>query len=753
MHLRSVTPLATLALSLAVVAGLVPLGLGGSARAQGEPTGAETAAPAPLDIGAKVPGVFATQSREAANGQFEREETLTVGIPPAQPLVVYTLTTRNGTISGASLREERYQRAATPSLPGVPPEKIAAGPIDMVSTWSTRQLPFATNFEELGYSAPAIVAVRRGAVDGVIENGMLLAPAAREKLAVDKPVVAGDELIVTAPANAARSYTVKLVSSGGTITPDPAFPPGKATGVAYEIRRKGDLKTLYEADPTYTRVSPEAGLPVIYVWPDPKNDESPVYIERRFDAGKQPYELVLSLTVHNLGDQVLRVNPEIRVAAWQHPQNMAGGGMFGGPTPIMEGTCQTIEGAEHAPFKSLHEKAIDHMQQVPTDGAIEIQRHGIPTTWAGVGTNYFLSAVVPIVQAPGGQCKIALRDFEPASPGHWVLAASWIGSNVQTLQGRPIGTGQVGSGACVPSWLPETSATAKGALRCGAAMATLGLPDTASARDVEQAWGSKRKAGGDLTAVDRAHEALAGRKQATWRFSLYNGPKEEAALAATSPDLEASLRFGWMTFVGRPLHKVLVWFYNGLGSWPLAIILLTIILKGLTWPLNSRSYRSLQKMQALKPKLEELKRKTGDDKQRFQQEQMALYRREGVNPLASCLPMLLQFPIWVGLYGSILGSVELYHEPLGLWVPDLSAPDPIFVMPILLGILMFVQTWLTPSAGGTDGMQAKIMKYGMPLLFTTFMLFLPSGLVLYIIVNTALTIGQNVLIRRRFKPA
>lgn len=743
MHLKSIGFLGSLVVVCAA----------SSAWAQGDPGGAEPAPTPAVEVGGKVPGKVQAGTREAANGQVEREETLTVAVPPQSPLVVYTLTTRNGTLSGAQLMEPRYTQAASPALAGVPPEKVAAGPIDMVSTWSTRQLPFAVSFAELGYSAPAMIVIRRGATDGVIDNGMLMTPAAREKLVVDKPVQVGDEIVVTAPANLAATYHVKSVASGGTVTPEPAFPPGKVTGVAYEIRRRGDLRTLYEGDPTYTRVSPEAGLPAVYVWPNPQTDESPVYIERRFDTGRQPYELVLSVTVHNLGDQVLRVNPEIRVAAWQHPQNMQGGGMFGGPTPIMEGTCQTIEGAEHAPFKVLHEKAIERFQSNAPEGALETQVHGIPTSWAGVGTNYFLAAVVPIVQAPGGQCKIQLRDFAPASPGQWVLSASWIGSSVQTLQGRPAGSGAAGSGACVPTFIPATSPTGAGALRCGAALATLGLPETASVKDIEQAWGGKRKAGGDVAAVDQAHDALAGRKQATWRFSIYNGPKEEAALAATSPELESSVRFGWMTFIGRPMHKVLVWFHDGIGSWPLAIILLTLILKGLTWPLNSKSYRSLQKMQALKPKLDELKRKTGDDKQRFAQEQMALYRREGVNPLASCLPMLLQFPIWVGLYGSILGSVELYHEPLGLWVHDLSAPDPIFVMPILLGILMFIQTWLTPTAAGQDGMQAKIMKYGMPILFTFMMLFLPSGLVLYIIVNTALTIGQNVLIRRRYKPA
>jgi YidC/Oxa1 family membrane protein insertase len=132
---------------------------------------------------------------------------------------------------------------------------------------------------------------------------------------------------------------------------------------------------------------------------------------------------------------------------------------------------------------------------------------------------------------------------------------------------------------------------------------------------------------------------------------------------------------------------------------------------------------------------------------------MALMKSEGVNPFAGCFPMLLQFPIWIGLYGAILGSVELYREPLGFWITDLSAADPWFVLPVIEGLLMFAQTALTPSTNGMEGGQAVFMKYGMPIMFTTFMLLLPSGLVLYIIINTALTIAQNLIIKRRMKTA
>ena len=150
-----------------------------------------------------------------------------------------------------------------------------------------------------------------------------------------------------------------------------------------------------------------------------------------------------------------------------------------------------------------------------------------------------------------------------------------------------------------------------------------------------------------------------------------------------------------------------------------------------------------------KPELDKLKKEHGDDKQAFNKAMFALYKRHKVNPLGGCLPMLLQMPIWIALYRTIAGAVELYHTPLGLWIDDLSASDPYFIMPVCMGALMIVQNAISGSTASMDGMQAKLMKWGMPIMFTAFMMFLPSGLVLYILVNTILTIFQNLYIRRR----
>jgi YidC/Oxa1 family membrane protein insertase len=195
------------------------------------------------------------------------------------------------------------------------------------------------------------------------------------------------------------------------------------------------------------------------------------------------------------------------------------------------------------------------------------------------------------------------------------------------------------------------------------------------------------------------------------------------------------------------LH-VLKWCHAMVPSWTLAIILLTVLVKLLLLPLTQKSYSQMQRMSSLKPQMDALREKYGKDKNRLNQEMMNLYKREKVNPLGGCFPMLLQMPIWIALYRTIYSSAELYQAPMGLWIQDLSAPDPWFVMPLVLGVLMFLQQKMTPTA--TDSQQAKMMLYIMPVMFTVFMLFLPAGLNLYILVNTILSLAQQLWLKRRF---
>jgi YidC/Oxa1 family membrane protein insertase len=201
-------------------------------------------------------------------------------------------------------------------------------------------------------------------------------------------------------------------------------------------------------------------------------------------------------------------------------------------------------------------------------------------------------------------------------------------------------------------------------------------------------------------------------------------------------------------FLAKPMLYLLRIFHGFIPHWGVAILLLTLVVKLLTWYWSQKSYVQMREMQKLKPELDKLKAKFKDDRTRLNTETMALYKRYKINPLGGCLPMLIQMPIWIALYRTIYSSVELYQAPLFGWITDLSAPDRYFILPALLGVSMFAQQWMTPSSG-MDEAQAKIMKWVMPIMFTAFMLFLPSGLNLYIFVNTALSVGQQVWVNKR----
>jgi YidC/Oxa1 family membrane protein insertase len=189
----------------------------------------------------------------------------------------------------------------------------------------------------------------------------------------------------------------------------------------------------------------------------------------------------------------------------------------------------------------------------------------------------------------------------------------------------------------------------------------------------------------------------------------------------------------------------LSWMYRWVGNWGIAIILLTVIIKLIFYPLSEASYRSMARMRVLAPKLQRLKEQYGDDKQRMQQAMMALYKTEKINPLGGCLPIVVQIPVFIALYWVLLASVELRHAPFMLWIQDLSRSDPYFVLPVLMGATMIIQTRLNPEP--PDPVQAKVMKI-MPIAFSVFFFFFPAGLVLYWLVNNILSILQQWHINR-----
>ena len=248
-----------------------------------------------------------------------------------------------------------------------------------------------------------------------------------------------------------------------------------------------------------------------------------------------------------------------------------------------------------------------------------------------------------------------------------------------------------------------------------------------------------------IGAKDPAVNIQAGSEQ-TLTATYYMGPKESDILEAIHPDLDLTVDYGWLFFISQPLFVLLKWLHSILGNWGVAIIAITIIVKSLMYPLTKAQYTSMAKMRALQPKMAALKEKFGDDRQKFGQATMEMYKKEKVNPMGGCFPILLQMPIFLALFYVFLESTELRHAEFIFWLTDLSAQDPYYVLPILFGASMFVTQKLQPMTV-TDPMQQKMMTF-MPVIFSVFFLWFPSGLVLYWLVSNLISIVQMLIIYR-----
>jgi YidC/Oxa1 family membrane protein insertase len=231
---------------------------------------------------------------------------------------------------------------------------------------------------------------------------------------------------------------------------------------------------------------------------------------------------------------------------------------------------------------------------------------------------------------------------------------------------------------------------------------------------------------------------------------IYAGPEVAAQLKQVAPGLELTIDYGFLWFICQPIFWLLRTMHELLGNWGVAIIATTVIIKAMFYKLSATSYKSMGNMRKLQPKIETLKQRYGDDKQGFSKAMMELYRKEKVNPLGGCLPILVQIPVFIALYYVLLESVELRQAPFMLWIHDLSAKDPYYVLPIIMGISMLIQQRLNPTP--PDPMQAKVMMV-MPIFFTFLFLQFPSGLVLYWVVNNILSILQQWYITRRIERA
>ena len=242
---------------------------------------------------------------------------------------------------------------------------------------------------------------------------------------------------------------------------------------------------------------------------------------------------------------------------------------------------------------------------------------------------------------------------------------------------------------------------------------------------------------------------IAPGESATFRTAIFVGPKDPDTLSAFGHNARSAVDLGWFSFIGEGFVALLRFIHGFVGNWGLAIILLTVCVRMALYPLTAASFRSMAKMRMLKPQMDDINARHKDDAEKRGAAIMELYRKEKVNPLFGCLPAIVQLPIWFALYQSLSTNIQLYHAPFALWWSDLSAPDPYYILPVLLGGLMFIQQRLTPNT--MDPLQQKMIMYGMPIMITFFMLFLPSGLCLYMVTNSVLGIAQQYYVQRKLE--
>ncbi len=245
---------------------------------------------------------------------------------------------------------------------------------------------------------------------------------------------------------------------------------------------------------------------------------------------------------------------------------------------------------------------------------------------------------------------------------------------------------------------------------------------------------------------DASHRLTGLQVNQASRVRVYIGPKKGIILQKIGVHLENAIEYGWFGIIARPLVKMLHFFNLYVHNYGIAIIILTVLIKLVFYPLSQKSYKSMSKMKEVQPKLAKIKEKYKDDKARLNKEMMDLYRTNKVNPFGGCLPMVAQIPVFFALYRALMVAIELRHAPFFGWILDLSAKDPYYITPLIMGATMFLQQKMTPSTG--DAMQAKMMLF-MPIIFTFMFLNFPSGLVLYWLVNNLLSIGQQYMVMRQ----
>ena len=436
---------------------------------------------------------------------------------------------------------------------------------------------------------------------------------------------------------------------------------------------------------------------VVLAWPDPQRYASPLYLIKRYSLGPadQPYLIKLQVSAVNVGNAPAVVGLTHDITAFQPPGTESGGllSMFAAPPDLKGAAMHT--GEETIRFDA---------HALATKEKAERSRLALPE-WLGVESRYFLMASAP-VEGFAKENDATLMSL----PNGVVMARLALAR--ETLPMAP--------GGCVPAELASVL---------------------------------QRPACSEKDKPAHLH---------TWLWELYTGPKDVEQLKPAGRGLVESIDFGWFGSIALPMLWVLRKGHDLSGSWPVAILLLTLLVKAMLWPVTMKSMRSMKKMSQLKPELDKLRaemeeraKKLGKaaDPQEINKATFDLYRQHNVNPVGGCLPLLLQMPVYIALYRAINASVSLYNQPLFGWIGDMTQKDPYYVLPLVLGVVMFLQQKLTPQAAGADPAQQKMMLYFMPVLFTLMMLGLPSGLTLYILANTALSVLQTVVMQRSDVPA
>lgn len=244
------------------------------------------------------------------------------------------------------------------------------------------------------------------------------------------------------------------------------------------------------------------------------------------------------------------------------------------------------------------------------------------------------------------------------------------------------------------------------------------------------------------------HISIAPGQSKTLSSRLYVGPENMKALKKIAPGLDLTIDYGLLWFISALLFRLMHYIYQVVGNWGWAIVLVTLLIKAVFYKLSASSYRSMANMRKLQPKIEMLRKRHSEDKQKLSQAMMELYKKEKINPLGGCLPIVIQIPVFIALYWVLIESVELRHAPFILWIRDLSAPDPFYILPIIMGVTMLVQQKLNPPP--PDPTQAKVMMM-LPVVFTFLFLYFPAGLVLYWVVNNLLSVLQQWYITRQYE--